>query len=501
MEKRNGGAGSALARAFLWVWVLLGAAAVTAACAFFPKESGAPASLLWALPFLGLWGSIARFLPEKTARRSFPWACALAAAASFAVSVWFMRVYRYEPLWDPAALFYGAQGWARGDLLSIGSPTFRPETYFYYFPNNLGATAVLAAWFRTTRPGDPYLAACTLNAVLLSAAFVGTALAAREIAGPRAGLCALAILACTPPLWLSAPAFYTDFLSLSFPVGGLCLALCAERAAKRGCRAALYAAAGLCWGVGALVKITVLVAPIALGLWQILRGKWRCAAAVILAAGLAFGALSLALDRAVYPGQLDREKARETNTPLLHWVMMGLRGDGFYNGEDYEFTRSFADPAERSAAVRAETVRRIRELGPGGLARHMLRKAGYILSDGTLMLSDYYDDHPQAPEALRDLLLPGGERYALWKAVSSGAHLAMLLLAVLGAAREALRRSLRAGGCVFPAVFGLVLFLIFWETSRRYWINFLPLFALCAALGLAGGERGDASGAGARRVL
>ena len=218
-----------------------------------------------------------------------------------------------------------------------------------------------------------------------------------------------------------------------------------------------------------------------------------------LAAAVCFGGMAFALDRAVYPAQLDRAEARRMNTPVEHWIMMGLRGDGVYNGEDYAFTRSFADPAERREAVRAEIARRVREWGPAGMARHLLRKAGYILSDGTLMLSDYYDDSPQGPQGLQELLLPDGARYGLWKAVCGGAHLATLLLGLAGAVREALRRRQRAGGCVFLAVFGLLLFLAFWETSRRYWINFLPLLVLCAALGLAGeGDPSRRRGAKAR---
>lgn len=178
------------------------------------------------------------------------------------------------------------------------------------------------------------------------------------------------------------------------------------------------------------------------------------------------------------------------NTPILHWIAMGLRADGYYNGEDYNFTRSFADARDAKLALEELIEQRIRDRGLRGFMEHIARKMGICLSDGTLMLSDYYDDYPVSPNWLQDLLLPGGGGYHVWRAVCGGVHMAQLILALAGCIRQLRRGGNGLIGAAYVALFGLLLFLSMWETSKRYWINFLPLLVLCAADGVRRREEG-----------
>lgn len=469
-----------LAAAMGYAYIAFAQSSATLACA--------PLGALFCAAFVFGAGALRR-LPAQTARRWFAPATAGMVAVYVLVSLWFMRAYRYTPVWDLDAVFTGAQSWLEGSLTARGSATYDASTYFYYFPNNLGATLVLRTWLALTRGMDAYLSACTLNMLLSAGMIVCTALAGQEMGGERMGLMALGLLGCTLPIWFSCAAFYTDFLSIAFPVAALWLALLAQRQQTRGRRALCWALYGLAVGVGALIKITVLILPIGATLWQALRGKWKDALCLGLAAALFFGAGQAILHGSVYPDQLDPQLARQMNTPVAHWIMMGLRGDGHYNSADYEFTRSFSDPDEARSAIYAEIACRIGEYGPGGLINHLLRKMGVCISDGTLMLSDYYDDSPQAPGWLTALLLPGGRAYGLWQALCGGIHMAQLVFAVRGALLQARRGAKGVSGALSVCLFGLLVFLSFWETSRRYWINFLPLFVLCAAQGALGGEK------------
>ncbi len=416
-------------------------------------------------------------LPKRKAHRIFAWSLAGMVFAYIGVSLLFMRAYRFTPVFDADALFTGAQSWLEGSLTARGGPTYQAETYFYYFPNNLGAAMLLRCWFALTRGMDPYISACTLNMLLSAGMIACTGLAAREIGGAKMGLRALLLLGCTLPVWVSCAAFYTDFLSIAFPVAGLYFAYLADRRKKPW----FWALSGLMAAIGAMIKITVLILPIAVVLWQLLRRKWRAAIAMALSAALLFGAGQMILQKSVYPDQLDPQIAEKMNTPVLHWVMMGLKGDGFYNGEDYEFTRSFADGDEAKEAIAGEIVRRVQNLGPKGFALHSLRKMGYALCDGTLMLSDYYDDSPIAPKLWQDLLLPGGKWYALWQTACSAVHMAQLILAICAAIFLATKGAKGLSGAMYVALFGMLVFLSLWEASRRYWINFLPILILCAA--------------------
>ena len=478
-------AGRILRRAALLAFMAMWLAAMGWAYIVFVEESAS----LQLLPFALLSGTLFLYMgrrPENVRKRAF-WSVLFGMTALYmAVSLWFMQNYRYTPVWDPDAVFTGAQSWLAGSLTAQSTPTYDAATYFYYFPNNLGAVFVLRWWFALTQGMDAYIAACTLNMLLSACMIVFTGLAARETGGEKMGLTALVILGCTLPVWFSCAAFYTDFLSICFPVGAYFFALKANRARCAWKKGLFYALFGFMAALGAMIKITVLILPIGVCIWQALRGKWRGALAFAVAAGLMFGAGQLMLHKSVYPAQLDPEKSAQMNTPIGHWIMMGLRGDGYYNGWDYEFTRSFDDMDTAKEAINGEIVRRVRDMGPVGFVEHIFRKMGICMSDGTLMLSDYYDDSPVGPQWCKELLLPGGKMYGAWKAVCGGVHMAQMALALAGAVRCMRKKAYKFSGALYLCLLGLLVFLSMWETSRRYWINFMPVLALCAAQGACG---------------
>jgi len=477
-----------LRRAALGLCCILLLTALGWAYIVFAEESAAAAALPFGLVFCALFvwagGRLGR-MERARAERLFGICLAGMVALYIGVSLWFMHAFRYTPVWDPDAVFTGAQNWLEGSLISRSTPTFAAEEYFYYFPNNLGAALVLRTWFALTRGMDAYISACLLNCLLSAGMIAGTGLAAREAGGARMGVRALLILGCTLPIWFSCAAFYTDFLSVAFPVAALLFALKAEKKRALWEKAAFWSLCALAAALGALVKVTVMIMPVALVLWQALRGKRRDALGLLIACALCFGVGQAALHASVYPDQLDPELAVRMNTPLQHWIAMGLNGDGHYNAQDYAFTRSFDDAREAKGALNDLIGRRISEMGPAGLMEHMARKMGICLSDGTLMLSDYYDDAPAGPEWVSQLLVPGGSAYGFWKAICGGVHMAQIALAVVGCAGEMRRGGRRISGAMYIALLGLLLFLSMWETSRRYWINFMPILVLCAAQGSA----------------
>jgi len=485
--------GGMMRKAGLALAALLTAIAGIWAYGVFAEESAALVSLPFALGFGALFCAAAKALAQaenRRVQRLFSVLLIAMTALYLGASLWLMHAFRYTPVWDPEAVFVGAQNWLAGSLTKGSTPTFEAETYFYYFPNNLGAAFVLRTWFSLTRGMDAYISACMLNALLSAGMIACTGLAAKETAGARGGVLALLILGCTLPLWFSCAAFYTDFLSIGFPVGAYLFALKAQRQKRMWKKAAFWLPAGLAAAIGAAIKITVLIMPVALVLWQLLRGKWKEALGLLVACAVLFGAGQLILHRSVYPDQLDPEPAAKMNTPVQHWIAMGLNGDGYYNWEDYMFTRSFDDAREAGQALNGLIRQRIGEMGPAGLLEHMARKMGICLSDGTLMLSDYYDDTPVGPEWIKRLLLPGGSGYGVWRAACGGVHMAQIGFALAGCVGQMRRKRSGLSGAKYIALMGLMLFLSMWETSRRYWINFLPVLVLCAAEGCAVSTKG-----------
>lgn len=243
--------------------------------------------------------------------------------------------------------------------------------------------------------------------------------------------------------------------------------------------------------IGMLIKFTVAVMLIAVLIDSLLHRPLKqtgvlagIAAAIVCVGFLGFQAM-------IYPAHLDRDQAREINTPYLHWVMMGLKGEGGYNGADYEFTRSFATTQERDAALVEEIGNRMKDLGPSGLYKLFWAKTTRTFGSGTYNQSNFLDDNPVNESWLHSYLLYDGEDYQTYRGLCQGVFLAVLGLMALSGLQEAFGRKAEPGQAatwrfLAPrlAMFGVLLFFAGWETSGRYITNYIPVIFLSAVMGI-----------------
>ncbi|MCH5279593.1 MAG: hypothetical protein J1E60_07385 [Christensenellaceae bacterium] len=461
-------------------------------------------------------------------------------AVFFGLLVAISAYMRYTPIFDLDAVYTGAINWGiRGDITSVSTSTFDAKTYFYYFPNNLGCAGFLALWFRLCSLvgfTDYLLAGFILCAAMCSLAFAGTALTAFELglmyserpkSGRIAAIISMLMFLVTPPMLFCAHMIYTDFLSMPFGIFGACLLIKAVNFAESTCAVdfvhsayptvpiqsenskasnsfktpkfrkllLLLLASAVLTAIGIQIKATVGIAIIACAICLVLKKDWK----MLLGYGSAATVLTLAfillLNLTVYPSQLDREKAKEMNTPTLHWVMMGLNesAGGWYNPGDYEFTRSFSDAQERDAAIKARILGRLGELGFGGFFKLAGSKLGSIFSDGTASIGDFAEqpgENNAQPEeyaikqSIYDFINTSGKNYETYKVMCGGMRLCSLLLfAVFAFSMLISKKSAPMYLVPLMCILGIAMFLSFWETNDRYIVNMLPFLILGGACG------------------
>lgn len=381
---------------------------------------------------------------------------------------------RFTPSFDMDAIYSGAIEW-----LQEGSFSNFYE-YYGYFPNNLGAMGFLylifsvASWFGIT---DFFAVGIVVNSLLILATIYLVSWICRRLAGEAAGMLALAgSLLCIPFLFMGA-AFYTDSLSLLFPVLFYALFLKYKEAQDWKHRVCFAVGMGVCLGVGILIKFTVIIILIAVLIEAFLTIHWKkvlCLAGVslILALGLYTGYQSY-----IYHCHLTDEKYQDLKTPYWHWIMMGMQNAGSYNPEDYEYTRSFA-VEDRASACRQKIRERAGELGITGLFHLWSQKAIVCFGDGTYALSDFLDDSPQEKTVLHHAVLYEGASYGKYRQATTGFLLMFYLLAVWGMFR--CRQELVTGPRL--AMAGIFCFLLLWETSGRYFTNYVPMIVISAIL-------------------
>ena len=427
---------------------------------------------------LGVWRLIKRFEPALV-RHARAVTAVFLVVMTIAQMVLGLRL-RYAPVFDIDAIFGGAVQW-----VETGSfPSY--YDYYYTFFNNFGGLRFMYWILRLADAlgiHDWYLAATAANCALSLLTMFITGQAAKKLLGVRGQMMAYALFALSPPFWFIAPAFYTDALSMPFPILTCWLWLAARERPRRRDRLILYVLMGLSASLGAQIKATVLIALIAILLDGILRGQWKRTAALGLIATLILLAGQAGLDRDIYR-HLDRDTAEQRRTPLLQWVMMGLGGVGMYDPDAYAFTQSFTDREAQDLALKGEIARRIADLGPKGVVKLLTLKGNILFGDGTYGLSDCLGGTALTESRLRQWVLPGGTYNGIYKHICTGVLFALYILLIAAGLRDAF-----CGGDMLSmlvprlAVFGLLLFLLMWEARWRYFSNFIPLIFLCALPG------------------
>jgi hypothetical protein len=230
---------------------------------------------------------------------------------------------------------------------------------------------------------------------------------------------------------------------------------------------------------------------IAVGIELLLRMEWRRLLLVVACVVVVFMAGNTAYHAILYPNHLDEATAQEKNTPVIHWIMMSMQGDGSYNGDDTEFTRSYTDPGEKKAAIREVLFQRMSNLGVGGVLKLFITKAEKCFCDGTYDLSAFFY-HGLARECSLDAYVTTtGDSYEAYRRFCTGIYFGFFVLMVVwggtsvwNLAHHKETEELCRYIAPMLSVLGIVLFLMIWETAARYMVNFMPVIDICAVFGI-----------------
>jgi len=205
------------------------------------------------------------------------------------------------------------------------------------------------------------------------------------------------------------------------------------------------------------------------------EGKWR-ERLINVGAAVITAVIVLGLFHGYMGKQLDAELVDRRRIPTAHWVMMGLKGEGAYDPGDYEFTKALPDLATRKRETAKVAVERIREHGLSGMYRLVRAKSIKNFGDGNYGTANFLGTEPVFKTRMHDYVLTGGKYYPLYTHISTATMCAFYIIGIFGAAFAFKRRLVS----VVPllSLFGLFVFLAFWESGARLALNFFPMLVL-----------------------
>ncbi len=387
---------------------------------------------------------------------------------------------RFSPIFDLEAVYRGGIEWATtGSFGSYYSSTCYKD-YFYIFPNNLGTLSFFAMIFKaaTVIGVDYFTMAMLVNAVMATFTMVLTSLICNRLFGYTGGLTAIMLFLISPPFYFIAPVFYTDSLSLIFPVSA-CQLMIVSRNKRLSAQIPLVFAALLIIAIGTLIKPTVSVFAIAVAIVLAVKKHFRQLLLYAVSFSVITAIVLTGFNMYIYSAHLDKSIADNKNTPITYWLNLAVHSNGRYNNEIFALSQ-IENPEQRNQALSDELKACINEKSLLDWFSLVETKSTIAFGDGTYAQSDFLDDNPLNYGFLQSTLLYSSENYYTYSTACTGIFAAILLLMLLSSSR---RQNDSFTLISQISVFGIWLFLMLWEINSRYITTFIPFIFICAVAG------------------
>ena len=384
-----------------------------------------------------------------------------------------------QTAWDTEAVYKGAVA------LSTTGKLGNYNDYFHIFPHNLGATSILTMLFYAASLigiKDYYLVGTLYNVCSINIGLLFVYLCIRKLKGIKAAYFSFWLGISCIPLYFYTPIFYTD--TLSFPFIAICyyvyLQLINQPNFKK--RLTYGGILGAFCALGAVIKFTAVIIGVAILIDIIFQRRFKINIFPLALGILIFAGIIHLFDSYRHNHILDKTLSDQKQVPYTHWMMMGLSGNGSYNGGDYEYTYTYNSQDERIEANLNRIQERLNNYGIRGYIEFINRKQQLNFGDGTFSVHEMIDDNPIRRNGLHQIGLSDGKYFKAFKDIAQGYHIALFALIILGCIYDVYSKPPTNNILLARiAIFGIYFFLALWEASSRYIINFLPIFFIAAA--------------------
>lgn len=204
----------------------------------------------------------------------------------------------------------------------------------------------------------------------------------------RATLFSMVVLLITP-LFRYTPIIYTDTLSMLFLILGLLMYDMFYQSQKKS-RYLILILLVLVPTAGTLMKMNVIILVAGIMIHYFMTQKsFKALVAIVILGGILMISNSV-YDKAIEP-YIPIAKD-QVEYPMTHWIMMGLKDNGGYNGDD-AFTMFLKDEyriAQEDIYKEHVTViqDRLASFGFTGFVQHLKNKINFTWADGTYYAPD-----------------------------------------------------------------------------------------------------------------
>ena len=288
------------------------------------------------------------------------------------------------------------------------------------------------------------------------------------------------------PVYTYVPIFYTDTYPMIW--GSLIVLLYIKINQTTNIKEKYIDAVliGVCALIGFELKATISILLVAIILHYLFTNKGIKKLIVIALVLVSFIISMTVYNKIIDCTNLFNELDYEAEAlPYVHWVMMGLNKTGGFNRKDYNYSKSIIGKEAKQEAAIQIIGKRLNDYGFSGLIKHLGTKINYTYGDGTYYSVSLLSRKPKNTDSLGYNLLSKNGKYinkTIYLANSYNIFiLTMLMLSMFSGLRK---EKLDLLSFLRILLFGLMLFLLIWESKPKYLVNFLPVFNILVLDGM-----------------
>ena len=304
------------------------------------------------------------------------------------------------------------------------------------------------------------------NCLMTAVSFYFVYLLLKELFNSKIALIGLIILALYPDFYLFTSYYYTDITSIPFTIIGIYCLIKANKMVKIK-KYLLLIIGGILFAIASKLRIVSSFLLIAYIIDGIVKGNYKETLKKGVVVLSSFVLVYLLYSLVVIPYfKIDFDDNKKT--PPTHWLMMGLNHEtnGTYNWPDDNFTLSSTDKVNDNIM---EIKKRIKKVN----LDFFVKKIGITWSNGSGAFQYYR--HVKPIDSTYAFISSYNSIYLQY--LVRIMKMAMYILFVFTLAKEFLMKKFNSDNKVSTfiiAIFGGVLFYIFWESHFRYCFSFLP---------------------------
>lgn len=366
--------------------------------------------------------------------------------------------------------------------------------YFVIYPNNQFILFFLLCYYRILSSAGIFMdtslsnyMGCILNTFMISLSIIFGFLICKKIWNNSGALMYLAFCFFFLPYYINALRFYTDTLSLPFVTGSIFLFLKLREASYASQKFTYSCLTGALLAFGILLKGSLYILLTAMVIYYIITIKHRIqfiSLGVMLITLLGTNLIwNQYIDNC---GWLDNSAKYKLELPVTHWIMMASTGNGGFRQEDLDYTLSFPDKTAKKEATIEKTIERIRSYkGVKKYLKFEFEKIGKALADGRFAQNSHLTFY-KTRSWIHDYVLEDGLHYKFFYYYITIYTLSIYMLIFFSFLFEINSRKIRYGFFVNLCIIGMLLFFMLWEVKSRYFLNFTPVYFMCAVNALKG---------------